>query len=115
MAVDFEIKQDDTLPSMSATLQKTVSGSLTPINLTAATRVDLMLKETNAQGAPVTVKKQAVVIDATNGVVRVDWIAGNTAAAGIFNAEFQITSAAGIQTVPNDGYFQVEFLADLGD
>ena len=49
------------------------------------------------------VDSDAVVIDGTAGTVRYDWVAADTATAGCFPGEFEVTFADGsIQTFPND-------------
>ena len=102
----YTIKQNDNYPD----LQLTLSDKNGPINLTSATAVKLILKfgTTSVVGA-------MTKTDAANGVVTYTWAAGSTAVAGTYKGEVEITWATGkIETVPNDGYFEVIIMADLG-
>jgi hypothetical protein len=50
-------------------------------------------------------RRNASVFDAVNGVVKYDWVAGDTETAGDFECEFEVTEADGaLRTFPNDGY-----------
>lgn len=102
----FTIKQHDNYPDLVLTL----SDQNGPINLTSATGVKLILKfgTTSIIGA-------MTKTDAANGVVTYTWGEGSTDLAGTYRGEVEITWATGkIETVPNDAYFEVIIMADLG-
>ncbi len=102
----YTIKQHDNFPDFVAT----VSDANGLIDLTDATSVKLILKS------------DAVVIDgimaidnAVGGGLSYEWAAGDTDVAGIYDGEIEITWSTGkIETVPNDSYFTVTIVADLG-
>jgi len=101
---DFNLKQFDTSPSLTATLLGT--DGKTPQDLTGAT-VRLSLKLTNGSGT--LLGGPAVVVDAANGVVRYDWQAIDVAAAGHYQAEWVVTFPGPREmTWPNDGYLRIE-------
>jgi hypothetical protein len=104
----FTIKQNDTKPALIAILQE-LDG--TPIDLTSATGIEIVVK--SAEGA-FQWKKTATFVDKPEGQVQYTWESADTAAAGTYNAEFEITWPDGIQTVPNDNYFQIIVVEDLG-
>jgi hypothetical protein len=108
----FTIKRNDTLPRLRATL--TINGA--PVNFSsgefagATVRFHMVDAFTNA----VIVNAPASIVDAANGVVEYTWTAADTAVAGQYNAEFQVTQTSGkIMTFPNDGYIQIQIIPDL--
>jgi hypothetical protein len=108
----FTIKKGDTLPVIEATLTTGPSaGSQTPVNLTSATVV-LVLKPASGGSA---LRKTATIVSAPAGTVKYDWVGGDTATAVVWNAEWEVTfSGGGIQTFPNEAYFQITVADDLG-
>lgn len=105
----FYIKQNDTTPSIKATLK---DGDGTVINLTDASvrfhmrKIDSTTSVVDAAGS--------VVSPATSGIVQYDWSASDTATAGMYSAEFEITYGDGkIETFPNSDYIRVEILDDI--
>jgi hypothetical protein len=108
----FTIKKGDTLPTINATLTTGPSAqSQSAVNLTSASVV-LVLKATGGGSA---LRKTASIVSAVAGTVKYDWVGGDTATAGTYNAEWEVTfSGGGIQTFPNDGYFQITIADDLG-
>lgn len=103
---DFAIKRGDRRPIMEMTLTDEDG----PINLTGAVSVLLLMKfgATLVSGA-------CNVISPTTGEITYTWAAGNTATVGDYDAEIEITWATGIvETVPNDTYFSVSVVQDLG-
>lgn len=98
----FIIKQGDTSPSLVATL---LSSSREPAALTGAT-VQFHMRGSRASATPIT--GEATIVDPTAGQVRYDWATGDTATAGDYIAEFEVTYLDGaIETFPNDGYMDV--------
>jgi hypothetical protein len=90
-----------------------------PINLTGATSVRLVLKDTtgNTSGGGT-----ATVTNATQGEVTYTTVATDLSVVRLWNMEYEITwSATNIETVPNeppaghaDPYYQVQVVPDLG-
>jgi hypothetical protein len=114
---DYQVKRGDTQPPLKATLtQRDITSddpqARVPINLSSATAVAFRAKnrkETKSFGGACT------VTDATNGKVQWPIDTAFTANVDSFLAEFEITWTGGAkQTVPNDGYFEVEVVKDLG-
>lgn len=98
----FYIKQNDRLPSISATLQ-TVAG--VAVDLTGGTVKFLM--RTRA-GAAAKIDAAAVIVNAVLGTVRYDWGATDTDTASTFQGEFEWTQAGGkLETFPNAGYLEI--------
>lgn len=111
----FVIKQDDTRPIYELPLVENFGTSNDPINLSTATSVQFFMRLQGDTGPP-KVDGAAVVEDDVNGVVSYTWVAGDTDTVGTYEAEFQITwGDGGLQTVPNDSYFEIEVKGDLGD
>ena len=106
--MNITLKQGDTWPPLKATLQQ---ANGTAINLTEAT-VRLMV--INRQGTEI-IDHAAAITNAISGQVQYDWHTSDTANAGIFRGEFEVTFAGGaIVTVPNNGYFEIQILSQLG-
>jgi len=97
----FYIKQNDTKPSIVAQLFQDSS----PVDLTDATVKFHMETTINAA---------AVVVDAATGTVRYDWEPGDTATAGTFRAEFEVTFNDGsVETFPNNDYLTIVVKQEL--
>lgn len=104
----FYIKQNDTSPSMLATLQD-ASGNA--VDITGAS-VRFHLRPISS--STVTVDEAATIVTADEGTVRYDWDAADTDTIGSYQAEFEVTYAdASIETFPNDGYIRVEIISDI--
>jgi hypothetical protein len=105
----FIMKKNDTLPWLRATLRQ---GNAEPIDLTEADIVKFIAK---SQGVTKLITKTALIVDAVSGLVEVRFAASDTDVAGTFDCEFEITWEPGyLQTVPNDGYFNIVIVQDLG-
>lgn len=104
----FYIKQNDTSPSMLATLQD-ASGNA--VDITGAS-VRFHLKPIGSSA--VTVDAPATIVTALDGLVRYDWQAADTDTIGSYQAEFEVTYGDGtVETFPNDGYIRVEIISDI--
>ena len=104
----FYIKQNDTSPSMAATLKDANDAA---IDLTGAT-VRFHMRAVGA--SQVTVDAAATLVTPASGTVRYDWQADDTDTVGSYQAEFEVTYADGsIETFPNDGYIRVEITDDI--
>jgi hypothetical protein len=104
----FNIKKNDTSPSMLATLQDANGAA---INVTGAS-VRFHLRAIGSQ--VVKVDEAATIVTPLEGIVRYDWSASDTDTVGSYQAEFEVTYAdASIETFPNDGYIRVEIISDI--
>ena len=117
VTVDFTMQSHDLLPSIQATL-KNPDGSI--VDLTSATSVKFILLAANtdwtpANGASPTVSSAAVIVaPATSGVVRYDWAVGDTATAGQYLGQWQVTWPTNRpQSFPTATYYAIQILADL--
>jgi hypothetical protein len=108
---DFTIKKDDTRPKLVRYLKQTVDGVQTAIPLTTASAVRFIMKQSSLTA----VQGIASINDPTNGAVTYVWTTGDTATSGQYSAEFEILwNDGGYETIPNDGYFSIEIVDDLG-
>lgn len=103
--LEHTIKKGDTRPTVKATLS---SGSL------ASATVKFIMK--NRDTGAVVINASATITDAPNGKVQYSWSAGQTATAGTFLAEFQVTFSGGlVETYPNSDYIIVNIVEDIAD
>lgn len=103
----FSIKQNDTSPSLQATLK---DASLDPINLTGAS-VRFHMK--SLEGT-MKVDKPMLVVDAQNGVIQYNWVDGDTNTAGTYFVEFEVTYADdAVETFPNNGNKVITVVKEL--
>jgi len=104
----FSIKQNDTAPSLRATLR---DGSGTVIDLTDAT-VRFHMKAVG--GTAVKVDALSNIIDAEGGIVQYNWASNDTDTAGSYYAEFEVTYSDGtIETFPNNSNLSISIRAEL--
>tara|TARA_R110000822_G_scaffold68652_5_gene167029 strand:+ start:608 stop:931 length:324 start_codon:yes stop_codon:yes gene_type:complete len=103
----FRIKQNDTSPQIEAVLSDAAG---TAIDLSgAAVRFHM-----RRAGGAVVIDAAATIVTAAAGLVRYVWLAGDTATAGSYQAEFEATYADGaIETFPNAANIQIDILADI--
>lgn len=102
------IKKGDTYPPLRAYLQMRTG---TPIRIEGAT-VRLVLKDEEDN---IVLNKIVTIEDFNSGYVSYRWLPADTAVAGEYRGEFEITWLDGsILTVPNDGYFTLNIVKDLG-
>lgn len=110
---DFTLKQNDTRPRLQRYITQTVNGATSPVDLTSASQVKLNARLTSA--AAVVFTGVATMTTVSSAYLTYTFTAGQTATNGIYDAEWEITySDGGIETVPNDGYFSIEIVDDLG-
>lgn len=106
--MSFYIKQDDTTPSLRADLK---NGSGDSVDLLDAT-VRFHMREIGSTN--IVVDADATVISEAGGTVQYDWVAGDTADVGSYQAEFEVTYPnSTVETFPNDGYIRVEIISDI--
>jgi len=107
---DFNIKQHDTLPILSANL-KNANGSA--INLTTVSSVRFFMFDQNTRTEKV--NAAATIVVASTGGVSYTWVAGDTDTISRYYAEFELTySGGGILTVPTVGHINIQVFNDLG-
>ena len=83
--MSFKIKENDTTPSLRASL---LNGSGDPVDLLGTTvRFYMRLMGSNST----TIDASASVISEANGIVQYDWVDGDTADVGSYQAEFEVT------------------------
>ena len=102
----FFIKRGDTSPSIIYVL------SPSEVDLTGATvRFNMRSKA----GAIQINRASAVIVTASGTpTVRYNWQAGNTAVAGVYEAEFEVTYAStAVETFPNDVHIIVAVTNDI--
>jgi len=104
----FSIKQNDTSPSLQATLK---DSSQSPVALLGAT---VMFHMKSLDGT-LKVNQQMTITDEDNGVVQYDWQGGDTDTVGTYYVEFEVTYAdAAVETFPNNGNKVVTVVRELG-
>ena len=105
----FFIKQNDTRPSLEVYLRDDKDR---PVDITGATVVFNMRNA--ATDVAVVTNGTVAVISTSAGRGRYTFVAADTATAGTFDAEFQITFAAGgVETFPNDGHIKIIITDDV--
>lgn len=104
----FTIKQNDTSPSLGATLK---DAQLVPVSLVGAAVKFHM----NSLEGVVKVNQTMSIPDPEGGVIQYDWQDGDTDTVGTYSVEFQVTFADGtVETFPNDGNLTVSIVRELG-
>ena len=108
MAIDFTIKQGDTLPVLRAVLRDADNDV---IDLTGVVGLTLRYRMRNSTTI---VERTATVVDANSGIVEYAWIAADTATAGELLAEWRVDYGAGaILTVPNNEPLVISVVENL--
>ncbi|MDB4512077.1 BppU family phage baseplate upper protein [Arenicella sp.] len=103
----FYIKQNDTSPSILATLK---DANDTPVNLTAA---DVRIHIKDLVGS-IKVDAEMQVINAPSGIARYDWLPADTDTSGTYSVEFEVTYTDGsIETFPNTGSLALVITKEL--
>lgn len=102
----FSIKRGDTSPSLRYDLiPDTVDLSNATVRFSLA----------SPEGAPVIYRAPAAIVRQAPPVVQYNWQPGDTARAGFFDGEFEVTYPGGtVETFPNSGFITVEIQADAG-
>jgi len=104
----FYIKQNDTTPSLRATLE---NGSGDAVDLTSTT-VRFHMREIGK--TTVKTDAAATLISANTGIVQYNWVADDTDTVGSYQAEFEVTySDNTVETFPNNGYIRIEITDDI--
>jgi len=106
----FRIKRDDTIPFIAI---QVVDASGTAYDLTGATAEFHMA---TTPGGSTTVNSAGSITVPGSGYVDYRWVSADTATAGLYFGEFQVTlTGGGIMTVPVDYSLKVDITTDLGD
>ena len=110
----FTIKQNDTLPNLAFQLFQ--PDRVTPLDLAAVSVINLVVRASGGTDATVPLfKKPCAIISPSLGTGVYDWDPGDTAISGSYEYEFEITWANGdIQTIPQDGYYSLLIVDDIG-
>lgn len=120
---DFSIKIHDLLPTFRVALTETdhetdpTGGTQKPLDLTTAASVKMIMRQATTPFTVVIDAVAAVVEDPpTAGIVRYDWVTGDTDDAGLYQAEVEIVwPGLKKQTAPTESYWDIEMLADLNN
>ncbi len=110
MHVNYRHKQNDRLPKFRGTLRDKNG----VVDVSAATSIKIFMRPYG--GGTLKVNGSAVTtIDGPNGLVEYAWAAVDVDTPGFYELEIQVTFGAnGNETFPNDGFFAVEIVDDLG-
>lgn len=107
MAEPFTIKRNDTSPVYQATLK---DGDGDAVSLSGAT----VRFHMNAKDGSSKVDAAATVVNASGGIVKYTWQAGDTDTAGRYRVEWEVTfSDSSVETFPNGTFDEVIIPADL--
>lgn len=114
MALTLTMKQHDLLPIQNITLLEPDpdTGELGAVDLTSASSAKLIAVAMS--GSDTFTATLTFASDRTTGVVIWTPITGDTDASGLYNAEIEVTYSTKPETYPNDGYFTIHIVADLG-
>lgn len=103
----FSIKQNDTSPSLQATLKDAAQD---PINLTGAT-VRFHMKSVDGT---LKIDQPMTVVTPLAGLVQYDWASGDTDTVGTYYVEFEVTyNDASVETFPNNGNKTISVVREL--
>jgi uncharacterized protein YfaS (alpha-2-macroglobulin family) len=103
----FSIKQNDTGPSLLATLK---DANDVPVNITGA---DVRFHMKSLEGV-VKIDSDMTVVNSADGLVRYDWLVGDTDTFGTYYVEFEVTYVDGsVETFPNTGSLVVSVVKEL--
>lgn len=110
------VKTGDTAPVVNATL---TDSSGAAVDLSGATVKFIMATSSTPRSVVVDAAATLVQVgdgsDNSRGKVRYDWLAADTATAGSYVAEFEVTfSDLKVQTFPTQGFVDVTIVDDLG-
>ena len=102
MSEVFYIKQNDTSPAIGGTCKDADGNAVTVTSATVAFHMR------DAVTGAVVVDAAGSVVSGPAGTIQYEWDAADTATAGRYKAEFEVTYSDGkIETFPNSGYVTV--------
>ncbi len=93
----FNLKKGDRLPKLRATL---LDGDGAAINLTGGS---VQFRMRPRAGGALKVNAAATIVTPASGIVEYSWAALDVDTEGVFDAEFAVTLAGLVQTVPASG------------
>ena len=103
----FSIKQNNTSPSLLATLK---DANDVPVNITGA---DVRFHMKSLEGV-VKIDSDMTVVNSAEGLVRYDWVVGDTDTFGTYYVEFEVAYIDGsVETFPNTGSLVVSVVKEL--
>lgn len=106
--MEFTLKTGNTSPALRCILRD-AAGLAVP--LTGAAVVFSMATH---KAVAVITRRPCAIVNAAAGEVQMNWQAGDTAAPGAYNAEFEVTYAGGgVESFPNEGYLVVRIAQGL--
>lgn len=104
----FRIKTNDTGPVLSVTLTDANGNGIGLAGASARFHMKAFGASELKIDAP------ATILDDLNGVVKYDWVAGDTDTAGTYYGEIEVLYGdATVETFPNNGYFTIIIKEDL--
>ena len=104
-------KRNDTRPIRRVLQDQQTDGTWGPVDLSGCA-VRFLMRD--LAGVAV-VAATCTIVNAVGGIVEYDWIiGGGNATAGTYQAEFEVTLGAVVNTYPSDGYITVAIIPDLG-
>lgn len=107
MSLNFYIKQNDTSPTIRATLKGAGNATLNLSGASVYFRMKRSSGDTLIEGA-------AEIFDPTEGTVQYAWEAGDTSVAGTYKAEFELTYSDGkVETFPNLGSISITITPEI--
>jgi len=105
---DFYIKQNDTSPAIRAQF---LDNDKNPVSIVGGS---VKFKMSVYNTGELIVNDSAVISDGEEGIAYYVWSPEDTAIAGTFKAEFEVTySDTYVETFPHDGYLTIQIDADL--
>jgi hypothetical protein len=108
--IDFTIKRTGLTPAFEEHLLDARGGHL---KMSDAATVAFRMR---AVGSDIlTVNAAAEVVNASRGLVRYVWQAGDTDAPGVYDAEFIVTDGEDLRVLPSSTFFRIEILPSLAD
>jgi hypothetical protein len=118
MSEQFNIKQNDTLPKIGATLWRDEAKTI-PMDLTSAQAVNFHMMERSqldAASPVLVVEATAQVVDALLGKVEYTWVQVDTEDDGTYYGEFEVEwSGTDRTTWPNNDYIVIVITKDLDE
>tara|TARA_R110001632_G_scaffold48563_1_gene122372 strand:+ start:1089 stop:1412 length:324 start_codon:yes stop_codon:yes gene_type:complete len=106
--MSFQIKENDTTPSLRAAL---LNGSGDPVDLINTT-IKFHMRPIGSSAA--SIDATASIISQSLGIVQYNWVSGDTSDIGSYQAEFEVTYSDGnVETFPNSRYINVEIIDNI--
>jgi hypothetical protein len=105
----FILKRGDTLPAIESTLYNRVGGVETVVDLGGAS--DVFFRIYRKSTGELISRNEATIVAPTNaGLVRYDWNTQDTAEAGQFVADWEVSFVGGVRSFPTVGRIPITVL-----